>query len=82
MPTMRIVALTLLAFFAGATTAVAQRPDIPAGCREGDNAIKICTDFLQRKNITPEQRAYALVRRGDAYRTERSVCITAAWCIA
>ena len=67
---MRILA-ALTALIAGASGAFAQVADIPDGCREGDNAIAVCTRFLQGKNLTIEQRSLALVRRGEAHRALR-----------
>lgn len=69
---MRNLLIASLVLIAGASGAAAQFPDIPAGCREGDDAIAVCTRFLQSRNLKVEQRSFALVKRGDAHRAQRN----------
>jgi tetratricopeptide (TPR) repeat protein len=65
---MRIIALSFFAMIAGVASAAAQ-PAIAPACREApaEEAIKACTDFLKGKGLAPDQRSFALVKRGDAH---------------
>jgi tetratricopeptide (TPR) repeat protein len=70
---MRALIFAVIAVFAGLTSAAAQFL-VPQDCREGPAEVSIaaCTKFLANQKLTTEERAAALMRRGEAYVRDRN----------